>query len=386
MKQIVIKNIELRNTSIYSQISIDDVEDEIIISLSDNVVRYAVTECVDSIVMGLILFAIRNGYDIVSELPITDTLLYNLKYHFIKVFATANGLYETRIIAPTIPKLESSKQIVSTGVSCGVDSLYTICLHSHEDIPNQYKLTHLTFLNAGSHHGAKGVSEDIYEGRRKHVMDFCKCIKMPLIEMTSTLPDFIERHDPMGYSHVNYHTFMTISSMLAIQKGMAFYYYSSGYGYKDFNCHYPATGEFDASLFDLLTLKIASFGTIVFSSFGGDTLRIDKVKYISQFPKEAEYLNVCVSGIENCGKCFKCSRTLLEIDALGQLTVFEKAFDIKAYKKNREKTLQWLYIQHLKRDSFAKELMPVMKDEFTMPFKIKAVVNKIFSIIKNRFL
>ena len=58
--------------------------------------------------------------------------------------------------------------------------------------------------------------------------------------------------------------------------------------------------------------------------------------------KEGCYKNllVCFSEDENCGKCAKCKRTLMQIDALGKgiLENFKDTFDIDEYKsKYRER-------------------------------------------------
>ena len=53
-----------------------------------------------------------------------------------------------------------------------------------------------------------------------------------------------------------------------------------------------------------------------------------------------KHLLVCFSEDENCGKCAKCKRTLMQIDALGKDIIenFKYSFDINEYKsKNREK-------------------------------------------------
>lgn len=380
MKIITIKEISVTN-KLYHRLQINDCEYLVETELSENVLKYAVTDRIDAIVMGLLMFAIRNGYDFVSELPITDSLLYNIENHFVNAIVGNTSLHKVKIHCPTCPKPQQVGKIVSTGVSCGVDSMYTILRHLNGNIPDEYRLTHLTFMNIGSHHNSSGTAP-LYEERRKHIIRYCKEINLPLIEIGSNLPNIIDAVDPNKYSHVNYHSFMAIFAILNISLGISRYYYSSGHSYREFSCVYPKYGDSDASSFDLLTMYVASYGSTIFSPFGGDTTRVEKVRFISQFPNDASFLDVCVDRSPNCGICFKCRRTLLEIDAVGKCSVFAKAFDMEGYMTKKKDFLAWLYIQHLKKDEFAEEILPYFKLSFL--FKTNAIMKKIGSVIHNK--
>lgn len=78
MKKIVISGLSLIDQQVTIQLNIDGVDEVIYARLSQNIVPYATLDRIDSVVMGLILFAIKNGYDFDSAIPITDELYYNL--------------------------------------------------------------------------------------------------------------------------------------------------------------------------------------------------------------------------------------------------------------------------------------------------------------------
>lgn len=380
---IIITTISIKDGRLCHGLQIDSHDYMVETELSDNVIEYAVTDRIDSIVMGLLMFAIRNGYDFVSELPITDSLLYNIQNHFINAIVGDSNLHKVTITCPTCPKLQQKGDIVSTGVSCGVDSLYTILQHRSENVPNDHRLTHLTFMDIGSHHNHAGKSTPpLYNERKKHIVQYCKEINIPLIEIKSNLPDIINEIDPNKYSHLNYHSFMALFAILNIAAGVSRYYYSSGYSYREFTCIYPEHGDIGASAFDLLTMYVASYGSTHFSPFGGDRTRVEKVKLIAEHPHDASFLDVCIDSATNCGKCFKCRRTLLEIDAIGKLDVFTTAFNIDKYIKDKSDILAWLYVQHLNGDSFAEEIMPYFK--FSFMFKVKTIIKRIYWVIKNK--
>lgn len=56
-----------------------------------------------------------------------------------------------------------------------------------------------------------------------------------------------------------------------------------------------------------------------------------------------------MAGGKNCGKCFKCKRTLVCLDALGKLDEFADVFDIGYYREHRSDYLKWLILQSFNR-------------------------------------
>lgn len=382
MKEIIIKKIKLSGDTLEHHLKVDDNILVVRTTYSSDVLPYIVTDRIDALAMGLILFAVKYGYDFMSHIPISEGLLYNLQNHFLGAITSSGSMHIPSFDCPTIRDIKSSQAIVSTGVSCGIDSLFTILHHTRESIPDDYRLTHLTFMNLGSHHTEGGTNDRLLKGRREHIMKYAASIKLPVLEIGSNLPDIISQIAPRSYSHVNYHTFMSVFAMLNIANGLRQYYYSSGHSYNGFNCNLPKNGEFDSANYDLLTLMTASYGNLRFASFGGGTSRLNKVGYIAEFPEDACYLNVCVSAAHNCGKCFKCQRTLLEIDALHKEKIFSKAFDMQQYTLNKKRFLAETYILYLRKDEFARELIPYFN--LSTIAKFKALMTKFLSAIKNR--
>lgn len=188
MKKIVISGLSLIDQQVTIQLNIDGVDEVIYARLSQNIVPYATLDRIDSVVMGLILFAIKNGYDFDSAIPITDELYYNLTTHLIEAIASTENLHRPEIRAPKISACDKKAHIVSTGVSCGVDSLYTICFHK-TNIPPSHQLTHLSFFNVGSHHTGQREekSRRLFEERRKHIKSYCEKSAFELIEIESNL-------------------------------------------------------------------------------------------------------------------------------------------------------------------------------------------------------
>ncbi len=375
IKKPVIKD----NNTVVWPIVINGINDEIHTTVSSNVAKYLSIDRIDPIVTGLLIFAVRNGYDFISDLPITDELLYGLNYHLIP--AISAEAHTPLIKAPVIKPFENKGDIVATGISCGVDSLYTVATHTN--LPNAAgNITHLAFFDAGSHRPEKGLSKT-KEGRREMARKFACDNNFEYIEITSSIPEFIFYHSG-NYSHVENHMYTMLHCVLSIAQGVKYYYYSAGLTYREFNCSYTPAKDYDAAYYDLLTLMAASFGPIKFFAAGGEATRLEKLRLLADYTPAHNSLNVCVNTVKNDNVCFKCARTLLELDALGKLDSFRNVFDIDYYRQHRSHYLETAYIGALRGNKFFIELMPYFKDQMTLSFKIKAIAKKAISVIKNR--
>jgi hypothetical protein len=107
--------------------------------------------------------------------------------------------------------------------------------------------------------------------------------------------------------------------------------------------------------------------------------RIDKTKFIVDNPLTQKYLYVCwkelianrwpdseIAKIKdkklNCSRCDKCKRTLLALDVMGKLSLFENIFDIPYWESAKDKYIARVIF---KKDdnSFYKDLYNLMKEE-----------------------
>lgn len=333
---------------------------------SSNAEDIIVTDRVDAVLVALLRLALVNGIDISSDIPISEELYYNIKYLFIDaIYGDNNHLKPIKINIPiTEREIEHKKEIVATGISCGVDSLFTVNNHIN---CGKHSLTHLMYFDIGAH-----LTKELAQKRLELAVNFSKDINLPLITVNSNLPDIICEIGG-GYNHVLYHTYMMASLILCMQGGIKYYYYSSTYSFN----HFGLSITDDCAKHDLLLLNTFSINGTKIISTGGSVSRIDKIKVISNFPISYKYLNVCIANIKNDGLCFKCIRTLLELDAIGVLDKYHSVFDVDFYKKNRKYYLYRLYYRtkFVKDDYLMAEIYDYFKDEMTVMLKIKALIH-----------
>lgn len=377
MKKIVIENIKKNLLSqIVCKIVIENKSEEIHIEANQEYANYLVIDRIDAIVWGLLLFCINKGYNIESKIPITEDLWYNLEMNFIDILAQNPGMHRIKINAPLIPAMKQGN-IVATGISCGIDSLYTIATHS-DSVPKPYRITHLCFFDAGSHD--TGLTDNssfhLFKGRYDLCKAFAEEYNYGFIFIKNDIHEIIKNYG--GYSHIENHTYMALSCIYALQPAFSKYYYSSGVSIRDFSCKKNnVNNQLDAAHYDLLTLSTASIPNIKFISTGGNVNRIQKTQIISNYAPAYKYLNVCVRSVENDSTCFKCIRTILTLDALGKIDKFKNVFNTEYYKIHKKEYIEKMYIEgKWKHDESLYILFPLFKSELTLDLKISALIHK----------
>lgn len=386
MKEIHIKSIRKESPFVIGELTIDGNAEIVKTEICEDFIQYAVTDRIDAFVLGLLMFAIKNGYDFVSELPITDELKYNLENHLISPLCSINNtFYCSNIKAPTISASKRIANIVATGISCGVDSLYTIQQHTKEELPPNRRINTLAFFNIGAAmKGAKQLRTPLVEGRLLLARNFANEYGYKFLFVESNLHLIINKYVP--YSHIEHHTFMGLFCIHLLQPCIRCYYYSSGYAYNQFSLGEFHGNECITARFDLLNMFCGSIGDMKLYSAGGEKSRLEKTRALLDYEPAQKYLNVCVDEVENDGTCFKCIRTMLTIDALGEIDKFSKVFDVSAYKQNRFFYLKRLYLDaKFRNDSYFREILPYFKHELTFLLKSRFFFSAGFNHIKTIF-
>lgn len=217
----------------------------------------------------------------------------------------------------------------ATGLSCGVDSLCCVEDYYYTECAN-HKLTHV--LNSTTD---DNMSHDAYRKRLNNAREYASNTDLNLIDVTTNVNDFFK-----GIHHNYSHVFRNLSITLFFQKLFGRFYYSSTYSYKDIKI---GDGELIAYA-DPILIPLLSTENIDFISHGCQYTRIEKTKKIMHMDLVKKHLDVCVnhkyangsSKKLNCGKCWKCHRTMLVLDFYNLLEEYEQVFDHIRYFKRRK--------------------------------------------------
>lgn len=312
--------------------------------------KYLTNERADAFIVGLLWYALKHQHDILVLSPMSERLYYTINKYLAPLMAEIWGYKTIRVLCESLSsKPISNANAVGTGLSCGIDSLSTICEHMKDDVPNGNKITHFTFFNVGSHKDFGGeAAVRVFKNRLKNVKACADELGKELITVDSNLSDLLQ----MGFALTN--TQRTISAVLALQKLFKTYYQSSGIHIQDFKLT-----KKDPACYDIFNLNMLSTENISLFSSCTNYTRVEKTRMVANFEPSYKYLNVCEKATFNCGVCSKCLRTLLTLEIIGAIDKYKSIFNVDAYLKKRAKYIAKVKANHHK-NHFFKEIYDEM--------------------------
>ena len=306
---------------------------------------YLTAETADAFISAMLWYAMVTGSDIVSEAPVSEKMQFSVNHYLVPALCTEkNGYRRISVSGPTTKVGFPQADGVGTGMSCGVDSLYT--LHEFmETEPAENKLTHLMYFNMGaifhpdsSDKKTRYSIEEFYkktdemsEEKMTKATEVADMVDLPLVYVSSNMDSDYYR-GAYGYTAV----YRNCACVLALQKLFRMYYCSSA-GWPDYFDLSLSEGSehYEMLLCQCLSTESCSF---VLSDY---VTRIEKTETIADWDVAWNYLDVCFN-FRNCGKCSKCYRTLLTLDLMGKVDKFSPVFDVDAYKRNKSRAYGWL--------------------------------------------
>jgi hypothetical protein len=316
----------------------------------------------DPFVVGLLFPAMVCGEDIYVDGSVSESLLHKLnEYAIVLVCSFSSMAKPIRIVARPANQIVSTIKSVGSGFSGGVDSFSTLYNnYVCQQIPS-FKIDTLLFFNVGSHGlgdtpEALKFSKDRFLARYNYLKEFPDEVGIDFIPVDSNLHTF----HPWG--HLLTHTLTSAAAALVFQKTIRRYFYSStGISYHDMlrvSSRYRNISI--GSYCDAVLLPLLSTDSMQLIADGYQYNRTEKTVQILDYPPVKKYLNVCVnsknSDEKNCSVCPKCCRTLVTLEAAGQLEEFSAVFDISAYRKVRSRYLADRIVKQ-KSDPFSKYLL-----------------------------
>lgn len=283
---------------------------------------YLCTQRSDAFVMALLPTAMRGGYSIACETPMSERLHYQLENYLIPALCAAGDIYHpVSIRAPLTAAHLQNKKGVGTGFSGGVDSLYSIMTHGKD---SDYPLTHLALFNVGVFEGP-GYRES-FRKSCTNAMAFAAQMGLELVCLDSNISQVLPER------FLDVYSFRNLAGAMALQGLFSQYLLSSGHDVANFyfDLHNSAT-------YDLLTVSCAQTESLAVYLSGSQVRRAQKLAALSEWEPAHRWLHPCVYGnvgTKNCGHCKKCARDMTTLYALGTLGRFEAVFDVQAYRKS----------------------------------------------------
>jgi hypothetical protein len=316
------------NVKLSASFQADNLKMDMWYSTSPEFAAYFCHERADAFIIPLLFYAMKRNLRMKVEVPVSERLYYAISNYLQRVMVSIfPDWHEVPVDCPISSDRLHTVGAVGTGLSCGIDSFWTISENFAGPQPSGYRLTHCTFFNVGGHSPLWSdvkKTQALFSNRTARVKRCASELGLPVVIVDSNMEEILGR--PFAPTH----TFRTASAVLALQKLFRRYYFSSGHSAYDFNFSPVDSGDYD-----LFTLPILSTESLEFYPTGTLCSRVEKTSVVARFAISHRYLNVCMFEGANCSTCEKCLRTLLTLDILGVIQLYEEVFDLRLYTENR---------------------------------------------------
>ena len=268
--------------------------------------------------------------------------------------------------APT----KGTGRLISTGISCGVDSLATIYDRFVKETDRDYRINSLFIFNCGTHGNFDSPdTQIIFKSRVKRAVAVADELGLPLVVVDTNLHRFRNQRNKATVMFLSMY-----ACVLSLQNAVKRYYIPSGCSYQGIKDYGDRAHHNDlATACDSYLIPLIQSERTELIVDGCQRRRVDKIEDLTNWAIARKYLNVCLlqkgADTTNCGKCSKCLRTLLALEILGKLDDFAQVFNVDDYRKG-----SLMYKAHcleeVDTETFYRELVDLAAERnFPMPVK-----------------
>ena len=305
--------------------------------------KYLCFERSNAFVIALLWYAMITKSDIRFQAPLSQRL-YNGIVNRLMPALEQNGFAPIRLDGPTTCEPAWCEGAVATGMSCGVDSYYTLQQYRTDDAPGGLKLTHLTYYDNDYLFPRGYAPDDLQALYRKADQHMARVVagaheiadhnNLPLVVVCKNLDRDYYRG---GLSLTG--MYRHFSCTLALEH-LYSTYISSSSGHEDnvFEVSLTSpTQHYEGLLCDALRTE-----TLHYAMSDHDS-RVHKLQQICDDADFQKYAEVCFNHDildANCGECYGCWKTMVILDLLGKLDGFRESFDVDKYHANRREVFE----------------------------------------------
>ena len=300
--------------------------------------EYFCTERSDAFVVAMLWYAMITGSDIRFEAPLSKKLHDGLTQ---KLLPALMADRETiRLEGPLSGEPVRCADGVLTGMSCGVDSLYTLHCYGSCDAPEGRRLTHLAYYDCNYLLPYLDPPYDVSAVYREkeqtfsHIIEHAKVIAshhdLPLIVMRSNLDEDYYRG---GRIYGSMYRFLACTLALEHLYGT---YISSSSGHD--NSMVEVSLTVPTQHYEGLLCECCQTETLRYMT-SDSASRPEKLQALTGDDDARRYVAVCYDTGprgENCGRCYACMKTIIPLDIMGKLDLFGESFDVEKYYRERE--------------------------------------------------
>ena len=294
----------------------------------------------DSFLAATLLPAMALGESVQIRAPVSRELLEHAKVIQSLYCEWDKSLSRVSIVAPERSSREvKGKTVPNVGLffSLGVDCFHLLMRNCVARPAGADEITHLIFLHGFDiSHRTTFVYKDLLENGNK----VARALQKKIVRISTNLRDF---SDPIISWGRLYHGAALASYGLLLEPGFNTIYMAGGHQPR----HLHPWGSHP------LLDPLWSTETLRFVSEGCETGRVQKIKFLAQFPIAMETLRVCFINTNNrynCGECEKCVRTMIGLHIAGALPncrTFSHEIDIHSVEKLPVSWIERAFIEDL---------------------------------------
>jgi hypothetical protein len=319
----------------------------------------------DAAVVALLVPLMAAGTaDVVVEGDVTDKLIWFVNDEVQEVLMRIRPeLQSTTVTGESRTPVMTRGAGVATAYSAGVDSYAVLArYHFSRSVPPSLRLTHLLYNNVGSH-GSGDRGRELFERRLGLVGPGARTTGLPLIDVDSNVDDF---YASAGVAFQPSHTLRNAAVAHLLAGGIGRFFYASGVSYEDVG----AKPAIDSAFADPLLLPFLSTQSLTLQPAGTEMNRSGKIAVVADLPHSYEHLDVCVDSIDgtNCSRCRKCRRTMLTLDLVGRLSLYDDVFETPSGPDWREEHLAEALISDMPS---ARDVVSLYEEYLGVPRRLK---------------
>lgn len=331
-----------------ANINVNGNEELLFVEVEPQYKDYLTWERSDAFVLLTLPIALREGYDIRCDAPVSEMFLHNLTTTLIPALCQGDArAAKVKIFAESDGSELGTEHAVGASVTCGVDSTHTIMEYTNEKY-DRMKLTHLLVGSVSSDlwgvYGDDNLRtwEEKYTSRFERYYEVSEYTGLPIVKVFTNFVPFIirRRAENVWYKHVNNHIYITMAMVMTLKKLFGIYYFSSAYDFSHFTL--KDNLSYSPSEYELLLMHAISTPDFMCFSAGATVDRIDKTVALADYPLAQKILHPCFEGGRmNCSSplCSKCLRGLFTLDYYDKLDQMSEVYDIKRYRKHKQEYL-----------------------------------------------
>jgi hypothetical protein len=272
----------------------------------------ALSPSCDPFLLPAVFIAMQKGSDLRVHGQISPSLLKNLAEFQATWAAWRPGIYTPVEITAELERENEPQtaRLVITTFSGGVDSAFTVWRHREGLAGRQTQPIQAGLMIHGF--DIRLNQPDVFNRSVAKAQSFLDSMQIKLLTMSTNLKK-------TGINFDDAHAAVLASCMMLLQGSYSTALIPSSYPLS--NLYFPWGSN-------PITDRLLSSDTFKIIHDGAAFARLDKIIVISKWPAATRYLRVCLRGEsrdENCCRCEKCTRTILEFRAagLGLPTCFE---------------------------------------------------------------